>query len=78
MTRKTLILGVVLLYIASIPWYRSQDAEVSTWLGLPDWVAVALGCYVGAAVLNALAWLHTDVPDAPEEGSDRAPSEHTP
>ncbi len=33
-------------------------------LGLPDWVAVAVLCYVAAAVLNAAAWLLTDVPDA--------------
>jgi hypothetical protein len=31
--------------------------------GLPDWVAVALGCYLAAAFCNALAWLLTDVPD---------------
>ena len=27
------------------------------------WVAVALGCYAAAAVLNACAWLLTDVPE---------------
>jgi hypothetical protein len=62
-TRGTLLVGVVLLYVVSIPWYRDPGSEVAVWLGLPDWVAVALGCYVGAAVLNAWAWHRTDVPD---------------
>ena len=42
------------------------------WLGLPDWVAVALLCYAAVAVLNSLAWLLTDVPDRDESGE----SEH--
>lgn len=54
-----------LLYAASIPWYREAHAEPRLWLGLPDWVAVALGCYVLAAILNAAAWWITDVPDPP-------------
>jgi len=67
MSRAGLLAGVVLLYAASIPWYRDPGSEVAVWLGLPDWVAVALGCYVGAAVLNALAWLRTDVRDPEAE-----------
>jgi hypothetical protein len=49
--------------VASIPWYREPGSPVEIWLGLPDWVTVALGCYVVAAVLNALAWYRSDVPD---------------
>jgi len=69
MTRRLLLLGVVLLFAASIPWYREPEAPVAIWLGLPDWVTVALGCYGAAAVLNALAWLATEVrdPDPPGE-----------
>ncbi len=52
-----------LLYAASIPWYRPTDASVTLIFGLPDWVAVAIGCYVGVALLNAAAWLLTDVRD---------------
>ncbi len=64
---RLLCLGVIaLLYIASIPWYRDSDAPLRLWFGLPDWVAVALLCYVGVAIVNALAWLWTDVPDDPE------------
>ena len=60
-------LGVIaLLYIASIPWYRDSDAPLRLWFGLPDWVAVALLCYVGVAIVNALAWLCTDVSDDSE------------
>jgi len=73
MTRRLLLAGVVLLYVLSIPWYRDADAAVGVLWGLPDWVAVALGCYVGAAVLNAAAWLLTDVADAPPDASASGP-----
>ncbi len=53
-----------MLYIASIPWYRTPGAEATPVWGLPDWVLVALLCYVASAVLNCLAWLVTDIPDA--------------
>lgn len=63
-----LCLGLVgLLYVVSVPWYRDTDAPLRVWLGLPDWVAVALLCYVGVAIANALAWSWTDVFDDPEE-----------
>ena len=56
---------IALLYIASVPWYREAGATPSLWLGLPDWVAVSVLCYVAVAVLNAVAWLSTDVSDDP-------------
>jgi hypothetical protein len=56
-----------LLYIISVPWYRDDEAPLRLWLGLPDWVAVALLCYVGVAIVNAVAWIVTDVPDQPDE-----------
>jgi len=62
--RRVLLSSVALLYVASIPWYREGGADPEIWLGLPDWVVVAIGCYVGAALLNAWAWLITDVSDA--------------
>ncbi|MEM7411753.1 MAG: hypothetical protein AAF430_16095 [Myxococcota bacterium] len=65
--RRLLLTGVVLLYILSIPWYRESGAEPAIWFGLPDWVAVAIGCYVGAAILNASAWMLSDLRD-PGEG----------
>jgi hypothetical protein len=41
--------------------------------GFPDWVAVALACYIGVAVLNSIAWALTDVPDAsPGDGEGGA------
>ena len=61
--RRALLAAIAVLYVLSVPWYRSAGADPGFWLGLPDWVAVALGCYVGVAVLNAAAWLLTEVPD---------------
>jgi hypothetical protein len=61
--RLLLLAIIALLYLISIPWYREAGKAPAIWLGLPDWVAVALGCYFAAAVLNAVAWLLTDVPD---------------
>ena len=64
---RLLLLGLVtLLFVLSVPWYRDPAAEPRLWLGLPDWVAVALGCYAAAALLNAVAWLLTDLRDDPD------------
>ena len=63
--RRLLLCVIALLYVLSIPWYRDSDAAPTVWLGLPDWVAVAVVCYVAVAICNALAWLLTDVPDEP-------------
>jgi hypothetical protein len=71
--RAAALIGVGCLYIASVPWYRQTDPDgtLNLWWGLPDWVAVALACYVGVAILNSIAWLLTDVPDVlPEETRD--------
>ena len=62
--RRVALALIAVLYAVSIPWYREGGAEAEILLGLPDWVAVALGCYVGAAVLNAWAWLITEVPES--------------
>lgn len=61
--RRILLAAIGLLYVVSVPWYRADDAGLRVWLGLPDWVAVAVVCYAAVAVLNALAWLFTDVDD---------------
>ena len=63
--RLALIGAIVALYAISIPWYREAGAEPGFVLGLPDWVAVAVLCYAAAAVANSVAWLLTDVRDAP-------------
>jgi hypothetical protein len=65
--RRVLLALVGVLYVVSIPWYRQAESEPRLWLGLPDWVTVALGCYLLAAILNAVAWLVTDVPDPPQD-----------
>ncbi len=69
--RRVLLVLIALLYVVSIPWYRRPDSEPTLILGLPDWVLVALGCYVGVAVLNAVAWLLTDVRDPAPRGGGR-------
>ena len=63
--RRGLLAAIGLLYVLSIPWYRPAGAAPERWWGLPDWVAVALLCYVGVAILNAVAWWLTDEADPP-------------
>jgi hypothetical protein len=65
--RWLLFAGIAVLYIASVPWYRTAGAEPSLIFGFPDWVAVAVGCYAGVAVLNAVAWMLTDIRDEEAE-----------
>jgi len=64
--RAALLTAIGVLYALSIPWYSAGDPSARLF-GLPRWVGVALACYVAAAILNAVAWLITDVPDAPQE-----------
>ena len=61
---------IALLYVISIPWYRATDAPLRIVFGLPDWVAVAIACYIAVAILNAVAWRLTTISDTP------APAEH--
>lgn len=82
---RWMLLGILgLLYGASIPWYRDPGATPGRLLGLPDWAAVALGCYALAALAAALLWTVTEVPEpptgpgpegAPPRGPDTGPPE---
>ena len=71
--RRILLVVIALLYVVSVPWYRTTGVLPDVVLGLPDWVTTALCCYVAVAVLNCIAWWLTDMPhepqgpDAPEE-----------
>jgi hypothetical protein len=65
--RPALLVLIGLLYLVSIPWYRESGASTPLWLGLPEWVTVAVACYAAVAVLNALAWLLTDIPESEED-----------
>ena len=65
--RITCLVLIAIFYILSIPWYREPDQPLRIWMGLPDWVAVALLCYVGVAILNAIAWTLLDVSDSDSE-----------
>jgi hypothetical protein len=68
------MVSIALLYVASVPWYRDGEAPLRLWLGLPDWVAVALLCYVGVAVVNAIAWSVADIPDDPPKSDSSGES----
>ena len=68
--RGVLLVVIAALYVLSIPWYRRGGDDAQVWMGLPDWVAVALVCYVAAAACNALAWLLTDVSDGDSSEDD--------
>ena len=61
--RRLLLLAIGVLYVVSIPWYRSAGESAPSRAGVPEWVLVAVVCYVAAAVLNAAAWLLTDIPE---------------
>ncbi len=67
--RLALLALIVLLYVLSVPWYREAGATPGLWLGLPDWVAVSLVCYVCVATLNSAAWLLTELRDPDEDSS---------
>jgi hypothetical protein len=73
--RTWLLVAIGALYVLSVPWYRETGAEVAYWWGLPDWVAVALACYVAVAVLNSVAWLLTDVADEQPAASSGEPDD---
>ncbi len=62
--RRGLLLAIGILYLFSVPWYRADDAPLRILFGFPDWVAAALGCYFGVAILNAIVWLNTEIPEA--------------
>ena len=73
--RRALLAAIGVLFVVSIPWYRRGGEAAELWLGLPDWVSLAILCYVGIAALNSVAWLLTDIPDnvgdADDEGDSR-------
>ena len=63
LARSGILLAIGVLFVFSVPWYRETGAPVEIVWGLPAWVAVALACYVGVAILNAIAWLIAETPD---------------
>ena len=75
--RRLLLAVVALLYLLSIPWYREPgaapdpDGWLATRLGLPDWVVVALLCYVAVAALNAVAWGLAPIEEPGPRGRER-------
>jgi len=69
------LLGIALLFLAAVPWFREAGAEPEIVFGLPDWTAWTLLCFCGVAVLNAVAWWSTDLDDEPTDPSTEDPPE---
>jgi hypothetical protein len=65
--RPWLLGAIGVLYVLSVPWYRSADGAPAQSLGLPSWVAVAVGCYFAAACLNAIVWWIAPISDDHED-----------
>ncbi|MGI9283463.1 MAG: hypothetical protein ACR2PX_28095 [Endozoicomonas sp.] len=55
--RTALQLLMLLLLIISVPWYRTPGSDPNIYLGMPDWVILALTCYVLVIFINLLLWL---------------------
>jgi hypothetical protein len=75
--RVICLILIAVFYVMSVPWYRDTESPLKIWWGLPDWVTVALLCYVGVAVMNAAAWMLADVSDdldGDEFGHSASPS----
>ncbi len=69
---RRICLGLIgMLYVFSVPWYREATEPLTLRLGMPDWVAVAVVCYVAVAILNAVAWILTEIPDSPDDAIGR-------
>ncbi|KEQ14098.1 hypothetical protein [Endozoicomonas numazuensis] len=58
--RTALQLLMFFLLIISVPWYRPPGTEPKFYLGMPDWVALALTCYALVIFINLLLWLRKD------------------
>ncbi|WP_062262881.1 hypothetical protein [Endozoicomonas arenosclerae] len=60
--RTALQLLMLFLLILSVPWYRTPGTEPVIYLGMPDWVLIALTCYVVVIFINLLLWLSREDP----------------
>ena len=64
--RRSALIGIALLFLAAVPWFWGTTDTPEIVFGLPDWTAWALLCFVGVAVLNAVAWSFTNLDDDSE------------
>ena len=58
------------LFAGSIPWYLPENAPLRLWLGLPHWVVISLGAYLGVALFTV--WVVRNCwpdPDAPADAA---------
>ncbi len=60
------------LFAGSIPWYLPADEPLQLWFGLPHWVVISLGAYLGVALFTVWVvrncWPDPD-PDAPADAA---------
>ncbi|WP_252178241.1 hypothetical protein [Endozoicomonas sp. 4G] len=64
--RTALQLLMFSLLILSVPWYRTPGATPKIYLGMPDWVVLALSCYILVIFINLLLWVSRDDPPEPD------------
>ncbi len=61
------------LFAGSIPWYLPAGEPLRLWFGLPHWVVISLGAYVGVALFTV--WVVRNCwPEPGEETSSEAAS----
>lgn len=60
--------GIAVLLLIALPWYREPGRPPTYWAGLPDWLVIAALCFVGIAALNAWTWWNASWDDEPPEG----------
>ena len=62
------------LFAGSIPWYLPANEPLRLWFGLPHWVVISLGAYLGVALFTV--WVVRNCwpePDG-EASTDAAPA----
>ena len=57
--RPLLLSLLPILILISVPWYRDTNSEprFSLQAGIPDWVTVAIVCYLLHAIISACIWV---------------------
>ncbi len=55
--KNSFIFLMLILLIMSVPWYRSDEQMSNTLFGFPEWVMVAIACYLAVTLINIGIWL---------------------
>jgi hypothetical protein len=70
--RRWYVPAILLLVVASVPWYRAPGVIGELIGGLPGWVWISLLCTVGVSALTAVGALYLWRDDSEEEPPDDA------